>query len=742
MSANTTSLPIRVLSLLILLTVMDTGCRKKALDAFYDRPANLAQPIYTQLAARGNFKSLLTLIDKAGYKQSLGDAGFWTFFAPTDSAFQNYFSASGHPDAKSIDSATARAIVQFLLVYNGATKADLTNYQSNLGDVPDLAFKRRTAYNTGFYKDTSFSGQSYLAVASNRNNNGGANYYLSTDNNNKYIPYFIDTYFSSHNLSAYDYNYFYPSSSYSGFNVMDARVIEKDIPAQNGIIQIIDKVITPIQSIDEYLRDKPQYSEFRKLLEKYMVQFLPNLQASTKYNLITGKNNQVYVKVYSTLLSFSPNNENFLRIEDNDAQKDGWSIVAPTNTALDSYINTVLLQHYSSLDSLPPQVIGDLLNSHMWPTTLWPSKFANTYNALGEPGKLNPSSDIVDPKILSNGIFYGSSKVQDANVFSTVYGKAYLDPKYSLMTMLYNMDIKGTVTNSSLKFTVFMMSDSAIHAAGYAYNANTNAWSYTPPGGATSTGDNNRLNLLRLLSTSVVFTPNGQLNNLVPQGITNTYSGECLVYGNNQLISVGNVDAGTVIHITGSAPASNGIVYYTDGIVNFSQLNIGIHIQKLGQAPNSSFSYFWKYLKNSTLYTAATGAISGVQSGSFYSVFAPDSAAIVTAVNDGYLPGTGTAPNMVPNFAPTDVPSQLLVANFILNHIVSATIIPDGQTEGGFQTLQKDPQGNNIVIGINNAPGALQITDDRNRQSNVIDAQSYNLSNRCVIELIDNYLRY
>jgi uncharacterized surface protein with fasciclin (FAS1) repeats len=721
---------------------LNTGCRKKALDKFYNPPSNLSQPIYQQLANRGNFKSLLALIDKAGYKTTLGDAGYWTFFAPTDSAFQVYFKGSGHADITSIDSVTARAILQYLLVFNGATEADLTNYQSNTGNVPNLAFKRRTAYYAGFYKDTSYTGAAYTAVASNRNNTGASVPYISTDDNNKYITYFTDTYLGTHNLSAYDYNYFYPSSAYSGFNVMDARVLEKDIIAQNGVIHIIDKVLTPMQSIDEYLRNKPQYSEFRKLLEKYVVSFVPNISATTKFNLVTGLNNLVYVKVYSGLLSFSPNNENFLKVEDNDGQKDGWSIFVPTNAALDNYINTVLLQHYPSIDSLPAQVIADLLGSHMWPTTLWPSKFTTTYNALGEPAKLAPASDIIDPKILSNGIFYGTNKVQDANNFSTVYGKAYLDPKFSIMTMLLNMDLKGTVTNSNLKFTMFMMSDSAIHAAGYSYNANTNAWSYTPPGGATSTGDNNRLNLLRILSTAIVLTPNGELNSLTGPGITNTYAGECLVFASNTVKSVGNVDSGTVVHITGSAPASNGIVYYTDGIFNFSQANIGIHIQKLGTPTTSQFNYFWQYLNNSTIYTAATGLISGVQPGSFYSVFAPNNAAIVKAVNDGFLPGTGTPPNMVPNFAPTDAVGPNLVANFILNHILSATVIPDGLTTGGYQTLLKDANGNNIIVNVNNAPKVLSLTDDHNRVSNVIDAQSYNLSNRCVIQLIDNYLQY
>jgi hypothetical protein len=304
------------------------------------------------------------------------------------------------------------------------------------------------------------------------------------------------------------------------------------------------------------------------------------------------------------------------------------------------------------------------------------------------------------------------------------------------------MDLKGTITNSNLRFTVFMMSDSAIHRAGYSYNANTNAWSYTTTAGVTSTGDMNRLNLLRILSTSVVLTPNGELNNLAAPGITNTYSGECLVYSNNQVRSVENVDAKSVVHITGSATASNGIVYYTDSIFGFSQLNIGIHIQNLGTAPGSPFRYFWQYLSNSMVYTASTGAILGVQPGSFYTVFAPDSAAIVQAVNDGYLPGAGAAPNKVPNFSPTLPADQQLVANFILNHIVSAIVIPDGLTNGGFQTLLKDANGNNIIVTANNAPHVLQLTDDHNRTANVLDAQSYNLSNRCVIQLTDNYLQY
>ena len=64
------------------------SCKKK-FDDFYEPPANLEPPIYEQLQSRGKFTKFLTLIDKSGYKQTLNAAGYWTIFAPSDSAFEN-----------------------------------------------------------------------------------------------------------------------------------------------------------------------------------------------------------------------------------------------------------------------------------------------------------------------------------------------------------------------------------------------------------------------------------------------------------------------------------------------------------------------------------------------------------------------------------------------------------------------------------------------------------------------------
>src|SRR5687768_12674848 len=285
--------------LLSLVTILLTNC-KKTYNDYYARPEGLEPPIYQVLASKGNFKSLLALIDKAGYKTTLGAAGYWTMFAPNDAAFDQFYKERG-TTINNLDSSAARAIIQYLLVYNAFAKDRIDDYQSSAGWVPNQAFRRRTAYYTGFYNDTTQAGQVVKATQSNRN--GG---YVAADNNNKHIPYFTDVYFDAQSLNASDYKYFYPSSDFSGFNVAEAKVLTT-LTAENGIINEIDKVVSPLPSIDEYLRSRPEYSEFKKMYDRYMVSFIVNADATRKYQLLSGDNSPVYIKTYNGTLAFSPN---------------------------------------------------------------------------------------------------------------------------------------------------------------------------------------------------------------------------------------------------------------------------------------------------------------------------------------------------------------------------------------------------------------------------------------------------
>ncbi|HPH32747.1 MAG TPA: fasciclin domain-containing protein [Chitinophagaceae bacterium] len=740
----------RKLSLLLVVISALTlvQCRKKALDDYYGRPETLEPGIYKVLEDKGNFKTFLAAVDKAGYKQTLAGAGYWTAFVPHDSAFQVYFTANGLSGISDLDSNDCRKIVTYSLVYNAFKQERISDFQSNNGWVENGAFKRRTASYTGVYDGVNTAGSNIKAIASNRNNNGTL-YYVDADNNNKYVPIFETGFMTGKSLTATDYNYFYPASTYTGFNVADAKVVLKDIPAENGVIHVVDRVITSLPSLDQYIGSNPNYSEFKKILDKFLVQYVINATVTDNYKTVTGNAVDVFTKVYNASLAFSPNNENFLKLQDNDGQSDSYTMFVPDNAALTAYVNSVLLEHYTSLDAMPISVIYDFVNAHMWRTAVWPSKFASTFNSVGEEARFNPATNVVDKKVLSNGIFYGTNKVQEANVFSSVYGKAYLDPNYSIMTSLLNLDLKFQISNISQNYTLFLISNAAFNAAGYfadpTVSNNVNEqWRYIPPGGGTQlTGSSALVRLQRILNMHVI--PGRNITSLVNPGVGLTYSGEFIKYSNNTVMAAGNGDAATVANVTNTKTAKNGTVYYLDKILQFSEKLPGNHLETLGgtSAATSQFYNFFQYLRSSAIWNNTTKEIVGVASGSFYTFFIPNNAAIVAAVNAGQLPGTGTAPNMVPTFNPSSLADKDKVINFLYYHILNKrNIATDGQESGSIETLYKFPNGDPSTIFVNNnTVNNLIVSDMMNRTANVIFSSSNNLSNRATIHLIDNYLR-
>ncbi len=719
------------LSLLLVLLVL-TGCEKKEFKEFYERPAGLADPIYQELEAMGKFKHFLACIDKAGYKDILGKAGYWTIFAPNDDAFEKYFQANGIAGVEGMDAKTAERIVKYALVYNAFNAEKLADYQSSIGWQPSMAFKRRTAFYEGV-QPLTINGQERLVINSNRNNRSGDDYYNVNDNNNKYVPYFLSRYFSGKGLTAADYNYFYPNTAFTGFNVAGAQVINRDMVAENGVIHEIDQVLAPLPNIDQYMASQEQYSKFKAIFDKYMVSYLSNAAATDKNSEITGVYNNVYVKVYDAGLMYSPNNENYLKFEDNDGQQGGYSFFAPTNAALDTYLNTVLLEHYKTLDALPKEIIYDFLNAHMWTNTVWPSKFASTQNSFGQGALFNPASDVVDKQVLSNGLFYGTSKVQEANVFSSVFGKAYLDPKFSMMTRALTTSLKPILINTGIKFTLFLVSDEVLQFEGFRYNLDANRWEYTPPaGGATLTGTPAWDKLNRIINTHVALTDFSDVEN--SRGIIETYNGEYIKYSHNTVYSTGNMEQDVHADVLDVKTTANGTVYYLDRLLREPTQAVGIHLKKLAEAPDSRYKRFYEYLSKTGIYTEATGAILGITAGSPYTLLVPDNDAIEAAIAADFLPASPTS---------TATEDVAKVINFIRYHIIDkGTVVPDGRKEGGYLTLLQKDNGDPTTVQITNTPGNMVVRDMMGSSAAVVTESSNRLSNNTVIHLLNGFLKF
>ncbi|MFG6685843.1 fasciclin domain-containing protein [Mariniflexile sp. HNIBRBA6329] len=740
-----------------LISVLTNCSSKEEFDKYYSRPDYLESPIYQQLEARGNFSSLTTLIEKAGYKDILSKAGYWTMMAPNDEAFTKFFQEQGIANASSVDSTTASKIVRYALIYNAFRTERLSDYQSRAGWEEDNAFRRRTAYYDGFKSkvvdnttniEASVSvGSSVIVAGSNRNNTPGGDYYIPGDNNNKYLTYFVQEYMDALGLSAYDYNYFYPNSTYTGFNVLKGKTVEADIVAENGIIHEVDEVSLPLINLDQKLEESPNYSIFRSLLETNLVNYVFDQDATTTYQNFTRKTDKAYVKVYDPALFFSPNNENYIKESDNDGQNDAYTMFVPENAVLQNFIDDILLKNYTALDKLPKYIFEDFFNAHMVRNAVWPSQVASYSNGLDEDIRIDINTDVNEAEVLSNGFFYGTNKIQESNLFYSVYTSAYLDPKFTLATRLYNdgSGYREIISNLTGKYTLFLPSDEILISHGYGYDINRSEWTYeSPTTGVRVAGTLARTRLLRILYNGIVPTPNGELDDLSGSGIIRSgdfdLAGEYIKWGNNQVWAAGNEALGNKVNILGYEDQRNGRTYYIDNILEFSEQFQGTDIFDLA-VQNTQFQSFVRLMLGAGLLDRTTGTIAGVELGTSYTFVIPNNAAVTQATKDGVIPGN--ASTGVPNYTPTDQQEKEKLIDFIRYHILATrTASDDGLINGQTETLLKNGLGEKTYVNVSSAPGDLLFVDSANRISNYIPSASNNLADRSLVHLVDNYLLY
>ncbi|MFA9190413.1 fasciclin domain-containing protein [Flavobacterium sp. FZUC8N2.13] len=728
--------------LILPLLALFASCSRDVFDEYYGRPDYLEDPIYQRLEELGNFKNFTVLIEKAGYKDILSKSGYWTLFAPNDEAFTKYFQENGISDVSKIDDATASKIVKYALVFNAFRTDQLSDYQSGTGWIIDQAFRRRTAYYDGFKYDVGFDGVRRLIVDVNRNGgllNATVNGVPVIDNNNKYITYFDKEYFAAKKLNASDYNFFYPNATFTDFNVLGGFIKEANIIAENGVIQEVTEVSLPLNSIDVHLKSDPNYSIFYDILQNNFVTYPFSSLMTNNYRNFSGNSEDVFVKTYNPNLVFSPNNENYLKAVDNDGQNDAYTLLAPNNDAMQVFITDVLTKHFK-YEELPQYVFQDLVNAHMVAGAVWPSLKGQYQNGLKEELRFDFATDVEDKKVLSNGFFIGTNKVQKSNIFFSVYTSAYLNPNYSLAVRLFNdgSGYREIVSNIDSKFTLFLPSDSVLQALGYSYNTIQLRWEYLSPNGAISeTGTAARNRLLRLFYNCIVPTPDGELDNIATtSGVIRTGDnelfGEYIQWDNNKIYAAGTIVAGNAVNILGSERQENGITYFIDKFPEFSTEFQGLAISRLA-TQNAQYSSFFNYLRNSNIYRASDGKIDGTDLGTSYTFIVPNNAAIAKAVTDGVLPASPTT---------TIAGQRDLIADFIRYHIIVArTASNDNLTNGLFETLRRDSKGEKTYVNINSEAKNLKFSDNSGTTANFILASSNNLADRSLIHLVDNYLK-
>ena len=771
-----------ILSLLIVWSALWglVGCDSK--EEQYKRPEWLEPPIYQQLQEKGNFTRYLALIDKANYKKTLNGAGYYTVFAPTDEAFDAFFAQHGYSSIDDVDSLTAKRIVTYSMSVSPASFEEIDNYQNATATATeaskaDIAFKRTTYNYKWVYSDfdaTTGTNKDVIDMNAVESEVPVAGGFEESDYNPKNIPFFTSAFMARKGLSAYDYNYFYPNTELTDFNVVNARVTERDLWAENGIIHVVDQVILPLGNLEEILAKTDECSDFRNILNKFLVTY--NLASSDfrlKYEQATGISKDIYVKDYP-YCSFAPNCENYLRYGGGtqmDAQIDGWTLFAPSNQAMQEFYNNKFFKFgYKTLEEMPSFVILEFVNSHMFRTTVWPSKFATTTNPYGEEARFDATADVFKREVGSNGLFYGVNKVQNTNAFTTVLGDIVLNPNYTLMYQaLVTLDpLVSTLKNPASSYMLFLITNDQMTEAGFKFNSASLSWEFTNDPNRPDLGGNVISALSRFINLHIVLlnsemVANG-VNPIANSGMLKTYGDEYIKYNKGEVYASGN-PTGKRPRISNAVAsgAKNGQSYAMNRAMLFSNGNLGDVLSVSSLTPANRATTMLSYLQkiaNATyvnddgniayvtncIYNASTKAVKDIPNTDVVTIFLPNDQAMAAAVSAGNLtPLASFAPDGNSN---TQTLHNLELERFIKYHAIKGNVIVGENVTGEFTTYRKLDDGTFATLfvqGSKGSPGSLTVTDNQGRTANVLTTANitYNiLGNRAIVHVIDNYLTY
>jgi uncharacterized surface protein with fasciclin (FAS1) repeats len=699
-----------ILTILIILS----GCTKE-FEEYYKVPEGLIGTILDVLAEDGNYTQFIKAVELVEYDDVLGKTGNFTVFAPDDNAFQQFFTESGYRSLEDIPEDELTALVFYHIVFWSYSRFKLLY---GLG-VQDATIEYAT---DNFKKETQFRPPTSIEfdIMGDR---------YTVYHENKYIPLFSSEYFDDQELDGnYDYTFFYQNTSFTGFNADRAEITEYDVPAQNGWIHRINKVLVPPDNHDKIFTKYDQFSDFWSLVEErryYQYNSYYTMQQSNEGDIDDdGILDSLFLKK-NTLL---PSNYGFDG-EDigSNGQADLITVFAPTNQAMQRFLSE-RTSGYNSLDEIG-EFWMDWYLSHYFGFNYWPSQFSTmtedwprdlTSNLVNSNVQ---EIDIIFKQMASNGPFIGIDKYLLPKVYETVARPIFGKSNYQWfceLLVFYMVDI--LINKEEIEFTVFAPSNTAMNNAGYSARAGLGGFGlYSNKDPLAPVPRSRATEIIKSHITFGMIDEADFEDGTFIKTIQNTYLGveDGKIFGgeDRKLAGVGRPDHS----------GSNGVLYPIDRMVISPGRNI-LNILT-DQLNNPEFEEFHKLLLagNLILFDEDFNYIGmdNISTGLTFTAFVPTNEVILQGKADGTIP---------------DHPDSL--NQFLRYHFIEDVIFSDGKKSGDFPTTRyADLEENTFIeIEIINQKYNLKVKDNMGNTRQVTSANL--MATNGVIHTIDSLLIY
>lgn len=438
------------------------ACSKKELVSHYERPDWLKGNAWEVLEERGEFTQFLRGVEMAGFREVLDGKTITTVFAPTDEAFQKYFTENHITSIEQLPLKELKKLIGYHIIYYSYSKSMLENYQpnGNMDIQPNMA---------GLYYKHRTRSQDTISQELDQTDGKLKKVY----HKDRFIPVLSNILFQTKRIdAASNFEYFFGAGSWKGslgFNVANAGVTEYAIPTDNGYVYIIDDLLKPLQTVYETLNTNTDYRTFLNIYDRYR-SFAYDADASQNY---AAAGDSLYIVNHGVLPSIASEWTSSWASGSLDYFDLGgltyraYNVFAPDNQALQSFFNEYFAPYYTSLNDVDLLPLAVTMYNHVYQgNVVFPSEIGENPDVkatFGTPIVFDPSVDVKHKAIASNGTFYGLNKVLVPDMFNSVTGPAFRNPKYKIfMYMLNNTGLYQTLASKDIDFTLFIPSDEVI----------------------------------------------------------------------------------------------------------------------------------------------------------------------------------------------------------------------------------------------------------------------------------------
>lgn len=442
--------------LVLFLSAFLLSCEDK-MDEHYEKPEWLkgtAWEVLTSDEYGSNYSMFLEAAELSGFRPVLDGKSIATVMAPDNNAFTAYLSEKGYASVKDIPTDDLKKLIGFHLVYYSYNKEDLENFRpenSAMGDEDDeLGMLQPGMY----YKFRTHSTSPLSTEVDRVNKKTVTVYHLE-----RFLPIFSHHIFKSKGIDAKkNYEYFYPNSTWTGddgFNVSNASVTNYQLIANNGYVYTINKVLEPLETIYDVMKQKSEYSDFLDFYNTYST-YDYDQDLSNDYGDAAGVDSLFLHKhqnygLANIALEWPVSNYRLFP----ELASISYSVFAPNNNAFDSFFKKYWLPNgYPTLSNVDPLPIKLLIDQCVYGGSIvFPDEVKNLKNGYGTSYQFDPYT-VKDKSICVNGSFYGLDKIEMPAMFQSVIGPAFFNADYvNFLYALYQGNMLPIYGSDVTKYT-------------------------------------------------------------------------------------------------------------------------------------------------------------------------------------------------------------------------------------------------------------------------------------------------